>query len=126
VKPYRTPCVPPEELPDVELVAARELHRRADRARKLVIVPFVLGGVALGSAAYLGVRELFFAAMGAHQPVVTGVLGMLPPLLGAFWAARNVGDAVVRRALPGWRSELAAAHGVSEEAMGEHARIAGA
>ncbi len=63
--------------------------------------------------------------IGAHQPVVTGVVGMLPPVLGAFWLARAASDVVVRRALPTWRAELARAHGVSEAALEEHARVAG-
>ncbi len=122
---YREPEAPVPEPPDAELEAARALHQRADRVRKIVLVPSILGGIALGFAGYLGARELFFAAIGAHQPVVTGVVGMLPPVLGAFWLARAASDVVVRRALPTWRAELARAHGVSEAALEEHARVAG-
>lgn len=124
--PYRAPDEPAPEPPDAELAAARELHRRSDRVRKAVLVPTILLGIGAGVAGYLGVRELFFAAIGAHQPVVTGVMGMLPPVLASFWIARRTGDALVRRASPAWREELARAHGVSHEALAEHARIAGA
>jgi hypothetical protein len=123
--PYREPTAPEAEPPDAELEAARALHRRADRIRKAVLVPSILGGIALGFGGYLGLRELFFSAFGAHQPVVTGVVGMLPPVLAAFWLARAASDALVRRALPSWRAELARAHGLSEEALDEHVRVAG-
>ena len=97
--PYRAPA-DVTEPPDPELAAARELHVRADRTHKLVLVPSIVVGLAAGVAGYLVVREACFATIGAHQPYVSGLIGMLPPFILAFRAARGIADALVRRAMP--------------------------
>jgi hypothetical protein len=121
--PYREPT-DVSEPPDPELAAARDLHARAERIRKLVVVPTVLLGLAGGVVGYMVLREVFFAAFGAHQPLLTGVLGMLPPFLLSFRAAGAISDALVRRASPRWQRELAAHYTLDESILDDHVKIA--
>jgi len=120
---YREGTPPEPDPPDSELVCATELHRRADRIRRFVLVPTLLSGIAVGIAGYFALRELFFLALHAHQPYVTGFLSILPAFVFSLRAARWTSDAVVRARLDGWMTELGSKHGVSLEALADHARI---
>jgi hypothetical protein len=120
---YREGAAPEPDPPDLELVCATELHRRADRIRRFVLVPSLLSGIVLGVVGYLALRELFFFTIHAHQPYVTGVLTILPAFVGSLRGARWFSDALVRARIDGWMTELTQAHGVSREALDDHARL---
>jgi hypothetical protein len=120
---YRDASAPEAEPPDAELVCATELHRRADRIRRVILVPGLLSGIALGVVGYLALRELFFATLRAHQPYVTGLLTILPAFVGSLRAARWISDTVVGARVDGWSNELAKQHGVSAEALADHVRL---
>lgn len=115
---YRTP-----NEPDAELLCATILHRRAERVRKLVLVPMRLAAFPIGAALYTLVRELFLWRKRAHMPYLTGALSFAPAFVGALRGARRLGDRVARARVESRTSEVAFAHGVSPEILEDHLRL---
>lgn len=122
--PYRDPEAIPDEPPDLELLCARALHRKAELTRKAVVAPCVVLGLFAGALGYLAVREICLSTVGFHYFYLSGILGLTPPFVLAIRAARALGDVLVRRGMPRWTEELASRHGVSREVLEEHAEVA--
>jgi hypothetical protein len=120
---YRQGAAPEPEPPDAELICATELHRRADRIRRLILAPSLIAGIGLGVFGYLALRELFFMSIHAHQPYVTGLLTMLPAFVGSLRAARWCSDAIVRARVDGWTTELAREHQIAVDVLEDHVRL---
>jgi hypothetical protein len=115
---YRAPgeC---EEPIDGEAAAIEELGRRARALRHAVHVPVLLGGIVLGVVAYIVLRALILAHLGAHVPWITGLLTVAPVFILAFRLAPRLGDALAARALPRWRAEVARRYGLDEVTLAE-------
>lgn len=119
---YREQGEKPEE-PDPEALAITELGRRTTRLRACIHVPLVLLGIAAGVVAYGVIRDLQFAARGAHIPWLTGIVSFFPTFGGSLWLAPRIADFVARRALRGWRVELARTHGLDLAQLEETTRL---
>jgi hypothetical protein len=119
---YRDPSerIEPE---DGEALAIAEIGRRAQRTRKIIIVPFLAVGVACSVVLYVLLREWQFAANGAHIPWLTGVLSFTPSFGGSLMLAPRLANSVVALMLPRWRSALAREHGLDEAAFEETTRL---
>jgi hypothetical protein len=115
---YRAPSERDEPL-DAEAAAIAELGRRARLLRNAVHVPMLLAGIAVGVAAYVAIRALMLASLGAHVPWITGALTVGPIFALAFRLAPRVGDALAARALPRWRADVARRYGLDEAALAE-------
>ncbi len=120
--PYREPSEPGDET-DPEAKAVATLRTRAGRVRALIHVPLLLGGIFGGALVYVVLRELQFAINGAHMPWLTGLLAFVPTFGGSFWLAPRLADAVVRKAMPGWRAALAKQHGLDLAELEETTRL---
>src|SRR5262245_50314260 len=115
---YRSPGEREEPI-DGEAAAIEELGRRARALRHAVHVPVLVAGIVLGVAAYVALRELMLAYLGAHIPWITGVLTVAPIFVLAFRVAPRLGDALAARALPRWRTEIARRYGLDEATLAE-------
>jgi len=115
---YRAPGERDEPL-DAEAAAIEELGRRARLLRNAVHVPMLIGGIGLGVAAYIALRALILAYVGAHIPWMTGGLTVGPIFALAFRLAPRLGDALAARALPRWRADVAKRYGLDEAALAE-------
>ena len=86
-------------------------------------MPLLLLGLAAGGMAYVVLRDLQFASRGAHIPWLTGIVSFFPTFGGSLWLAPRVADFFVRRALRGWREELATEHGLDLAQFEETTRL---
>ena len=111
------------ELPDPEGLAIAELTRRTSRLRACIHVPLLLLGIVAGIVAYGVIRDLQFAARGAHIPWLTGIVSFFPTFGGSLWLAPRVADYVARRAIHGWRVELARKYGLDLAQLEETTRL---
>jgi hypothetical protein len=115
---YRTPRER-EDPDDHEALAIVELGRRARRVRQAIYVPAILLAIVGGVGGYLLLREVLLASIGGHVPFLTAALTLTPAFMGGIRLAGALADAVVARRIPGWRSELARAHGLDEKLLAE-------
>src|SRR5690348_6020504 len=102
---YRDLAEKPDE-PDPEGLAIAEITRRTSRLRACIHVPLLLLGIVAGGFAYGVLRDLQFAARGAHIPWVTGIMSFFPTFGGSLWLAPRIADLFAKRALRGWRADL--------------------
>lgn len=119
---YREPGEQPDQ-PDPEGLAIAELTRRTSRLRAFILVPLLLLGIAAGGVAYVVLRDLQFASRGAHIPWLTGIVSFFPTFGGSLWLAPRVANFVTRRALRGWRAQLAQKHGLDLAQFEETTRL---
>jgi len=112
-----------DDQPDPESLAIAEITRRTSRLRAFILVPLLLLGLAAGGMAYVVLRDLQFASRGAHIPWLTGIVSFFPTFGGSLWLAPRVADFFVRRALRGWREELATEHGLDLAQFEETTRL---
>jgi len=115
---YRSPGEREEPI-DGEAAAIEELTRRARRLRQAVHLPVLLAGIVVGVGAYIALRALILAQLGAHIPWLTGGLTVGPIFALAFRYAPKLGDALAARALPRWRAEIARRYGLDEASLAE-------
>jgi hypothetical protein len=101
--PYREACEP---APDEEVLALAELVARAQRVRRIVAVPVVGGGVVLGIAAYVAMRQLVFAGIDSRAPYLIVLLTVLPIVVLAQALAAYVARRAVVRQSPQWIAEI--------------------
>ena len=120
--PYREQSEKPDE-PDPEGLAIAEISRRTSRLRAFIHVPLLLLGIAAGGVAYGVFRDLQFAARGAHIPWLTGIVSFFPTFGGSLWLAPRIADFFAKRALRGWRAELAQKHGLDLAQFEETTRL---
>jgi hypothetical protein len=104
---------------DHEAIAIAELGSRARHARQKIYVPVLLAGMGVGVGGYVLLREVLLSSVGGHMPWLTAALTLAPAFLGGIRLAAWLADTVVARRLPGWRAELARAHGLDEKLFEE-------
>jgi hypothetical protein len=121
--PYREPSEKADEPDDPEGLAIAELTRRTSRLRAFIHVPLLLLGIVGGVVAYGVLRDLQFAARGAHMPWLTGIMSFFPTFGGSLWLAPRIADFAAKRALRGWRVELAQKHGLDLAQFEETTRL---
>ncbi len=120
--PYREPSEKPDE-PDPEVLAIAEITRRTSRLRACIHVPLLLLGIAGGIVSYGVLRDLQYAARGAHMPWFTAMMSFFPTFGGSLWLAPRIADFFAKRALRGWRAELALKHGLDLAQFEETTRL---
>jgi hypothetical protein len=119
---YRDPSSVREPT-DPQLAAVAELGRRVTRTRIVILVPTVLGGIALGGLMYVVLRDWQFAHRGAHSPWITAVLSLVPTFGASLVLAPKIAQAVLRVLFPRWLSSLARAHELDEAELEETTRF---
>lgn len=119
---YREASPVPEEIDHESLVIA-ELTKATGRVRTAIVVPTLLAGLAAGAVLYVVLRDLQFAARGAHFPWVTACLSFAPLFGGSLKIAPRIADALIARLLPRWRRRLAAEHGLDLATLEETTRL---
>jgi len=87
-------------------MALAELVARAQRVRRIVAVPIVGGGVALGVLTYVVLRELVFADIDSRAPYLIVLLTALPLVVLAQALAAYVARRAVVRQSPQWIAEI--------------------
>lgn len=103
--------------------AAAEIGRRAGAWRARVAVFFVLGGLGIGAASYLYLRDEFLRRFGMSSPIAVGTLTVLPALGLCLLVARPASHAVVRMLRPRWVEELSRAMGADAAELAELTEI---
>ena len=119
---YRDQAEIPDER-DPEGLAIAELVKRTSRLRACIHVPLLLLGIAAGGFAYVALRDLQFAARGGHMPWLTGIVSFFPTFGGSLWLAPRIADFIAKRALRGWRADVARKHGLDLAQLEETTRL---
>jgi hypothetical protein len=101
--PYREASAPD---PDEEVVALARLVARAQRVRRLIALPILVGGVVLASAFYLVLRSVLFAGIDARAPYLIVLVTWLPTVVGAQALAAFAGRRAVARRSAAWIAEI--------------------
>ncbi|MEA2752669.1 MAG: hypothetical protein QOI41_6812 [Myxococcales bacterium] len=121
--PYREQSERPDEPEDPEDLAIATLTRRTGRLRACIHVPLLLLGIVGGGFAYVALRDMQFAARGMHMPWLTAIVSFSPTFGGSLWLAPRIANFFARRALRGWRAELAKKHGLDLAQLEETTRL---
>ncbi len=111
------------EAADREFAAGKDLTRRIQRLRAVVIASFVALAVAGGIAGYWALRTMLLGRLGWHVPYVTAVVGTGVPFLSVMAASRWVVRGMLRVRLPAWVDELAGRHHVAPESLREYTSL---
>ena len=92
--------------PDEEVIALARLVARAQRVRRLVAMPIVSAGVALGVLAYVVLGHALFAGIDSRAPHLIVLVTGLPLVVLAQGLAAYVGRRTIVRRSPLWIAEL--------------------
>jgi hypothetical protein len=120
---YRRPSPELPHPPEVEEMIARTLNRNASRLRTLTVVPCLILGISAGIMGYFVVRDMQTGWMHGHIPLLSAVVGMVPPFAGAFAVAQWLPGALVRWRRRAWIAALSARHGVPPEVLQDYADL---
>jgi len=101
--PYREPSEPP---PDEEVIALARLVARAQRVRRMVALPIVSAGVALGAVVYVTLRAGVFEGIDSRAPYFIVLVTALPLIVLAQALAAYVGRKAVVFRSPVWIAEM--------------------
>jgi len=102
------------------MLAFEELARRRKRMETRVALPLITAGTVLGWVLYAVVREIMIETMGENVPWATAAVTFLPSVAVAVALTRKLVPKLVGTRRAEWIEEVARAHGVSAQTLGEN------